>query len=139
MDNNKQHKHETYKHQDMRRVYGSRKLIIKTSGARAQNSMCESTLRTCDRHFLVIFESTLRTCDPHPSNTTLNWSETRQIAADVDKNWCRIRRLFEEILNMTLPSQSEKCCILAKNTNKQTNNTHKQHTHTHTTTTKLNN
>jgi hypothetical protein len=69
-------------------AYGSRKLIIKKSGARAQNSMFESTLRTCVPHrfwvifestlrtciphrFWVIFESTLRTCDPHPSKTKL--------------------------------------------------------------------
>jgi hypothetical protein len=33
-------------------AYGSRKLIIKKSGARAQNSIFASTLRTCDPHFL---------------------------------------------------------------------------------------
>jgi hypothetical protein len=53
--------------------------------------------------------------DPHPSTSTLStlsWSEQGLIASDVDKNWSRLRLLFEEILNMALPSQSEKCCII---------------------------
>jgi hypothetical protein len=53
-------------------VCGSRKTIIKKSGARAQNSIFESTRRTCDPHrFFVMFESTLGTCDPHPSKSKL--------------------------------------------------------------------
>ena len=44
-------------------LYGSRKLIIKKSGARSQNSF---------------FESTLRTCDPHPSKSKL-WTGLKQV------------------------------------------------------------
>jgi hypothetical protein len=45
---------------------------------------------------------------------TLNYSETGQIASDVDKNWCRLRFVFEEIPNMALPSQSEKSCVITE-------------------------
>jgi hypothetical protein len=60
--------------------YGSRKLIIKQSGARAQNSIFESTLRTCDPHRFVveISERTLRTCDPHPSTSKL-WTGPKHV------------------------------------------------------------
>jgi hypothetical protein len=43
----------------------------------------------------------------------LNWSETRQIASDVDKNWCNLNFCFEEIPNTALPF-SEKCSIIVK-------------------------
>jgi hypothetical protein len=44
---------------------------------------------------------------------TLNLSETSQSASDLNKMSARLHRLFNEILNMALPSQSEKCIELA--------------------------
>jgi hypothetical protein len=66
-------------------LYGSRTLIIKKSGARAQNSMFESTLRTCDP-FFAICESTLRTCDPHPSKSKL-WTGPKQVKSYLNLIW----------------------------------------------------
>jgi hypothetical protein len=75
---------------------------------------CSGTLASC----LVAncFESTPRTLrsGPPPKYVkTLNRLETSQIPSDFDKKKCRLRFLFEEILNMALPSQSEKCCVIA--------------------------